>query len=155
MSVYVHSVFVLFCVGSGLATGWSPVQGVLPTMYRIKKLKKRPRPTWAVEPWIDLSIFITKQLDFYSVHWVQSWGLKLALLDRCALLVKNLLVGKFLVSITKGLQYTRCAVCIPRHLPLKLKTTELLTWVSTFIYFIFVYALSADVSFSDYNSVEW
>jgi hypothetical protein len=42
--------FVL-CVGSGLATGWSPVQGVLPTVYRIKKLKKtakvRQRP---VEP---------------------------------------------------------------------------------------------------------
>jgi hypothetical protein len=36
----------LFCVcvvlraGSGLATGWSPVQGVLPTVYRITKLKK-------------------------------------------------------------------------------------------------------------------
>jgi hypothetical protein len=26
MDVYVH----LYCVGSGLATGWSPVQGVLP-----------------------------------------------------------------------------------------------------------------------------
>jgi hypothetical protein len=39
----------LFCVcailyvTSGLATGWSPVQGVLPIMYRIKKLKKRSR----------------------------------------------------------------------------------------------------------------
>jgi hypothetical protein len=39
----------LFCVcvvlraGSRLATGWSPVQGVLSTVYRIKKLKKRPR----------------------------------------------------------------------------------------------------------------
>jgi hypothetical protein len=32
------------CVGSRLATGWSPVQGVLPTVYRIKKLEKRPRP---------------------------------------------------------------------------------------------------------------
>jgi hypothetical protein len=30
------------CVGSGFATGWSPVQGVLPTVY-IKKPKKRPR----------------------------------------------------------------------------------------------------------------
>jgi hypothetical protein len=37
-------VCVVLCVGSGLATGWSPVQGVLPTMYRIKKLKKWPRP---------------------------------------------------------------------------------------------------------------
>jgi hypothetical protein len=42
MSVCVYSVFVLSCVGSGLATGWSPVQGVLPTVYRIKKLIKRP-----------------------------------------------------------------------------------------------------------------
>jgi hypothetical protein len=33
----------ILCVGSGLATGWSPVQAVLPTVYRIKKLKKRPR----------------------------------------------------------------------------------------------------------------
>jgi hypothetical protein len=32
-------VFVLSCLGSDLATGWSPVQGVLPTVYKIKKLK--------------------------------------------------------------------------------------------------------------------
>jgi hypothetical protein len=41
----------LFCVctvlwvGSGLATVWSPVQGVLLTVYRITKLKKRPGPS--------------------------------------------------------------------------------------------------------------
>jgi hypothetical protein len=42
MNVFVRlfCVCVVLCVGSGLATGWSPVQGVLPTMYRIKKLKK-------------------------------------------------------------------------------------------------------------------
>jgi hypothetical protein len=28
--------FVLSCVGSGLATGWSPAEGVLPTLYKIK-----------------------------------------------------------------------------------------------------------------------
>jgi hypothetical protein len=39
MSVCVYSV----CVGSGLATGWPPFQGVLPTVYRIKKLEKCPR----------------------------------------------------------------------------------------------------------------
>jgi hypothetical protein len=27
------------CIGSGLATGWSPIQGVLPTVYKNKKLK--------------------------------------------------------------------------------------------------------------------
>jgi hypothetical protein len=37
-------VCVLLCVGSGIATGWSPVQGVLPTVCRFKKLKKRQRP---------------------------------------------------------------------------------------------------------------
>jgi hypothetical protein len=34
---------VVLCVGSGLATGWSPVQGFIPTAYRINKLKKPPR----------------------------------------------------------------------------------------------------------------
>jgi hypothetical protein len=34
---------VVLCVGNGLATGWSPIQGVLRPVYRIKKLK-RPRP---------------------------------------------------------------------------------------------------------------
>jgi hypothetical protein len=36
MFVWVYSVFVLSCVGSGLATGWSLVQGVLPTVYKCK-----------------------------------------------------------------------------------------------------------------------
>jgi hypothetical protein len=31
--------YAVVCIGSGLATGWSPVQGVLPTVYKIKKLK--------------------------------------------------------------------------------------------------------------------
>jgi hypothetical protein len=49
--VRVYSVCVVLCVGSGLAKGWSPVQGVLPTEYRIRKLKRRPRPNIrAVEP---------------------------------------------------------------------------------------------------------
>jgi hypothetical protein len=44
MDVYVSLFCVcVVCVGSGLATRWSPVQGVLWTVYRIKKLKKRPR----------------------------------------------------------------------------------------------------------------
>jgi hypothetical protein len=38
MDVYVclFCVFVVLCVGSGLATGWSPGQQVLPTVYRTK-----------------------------------------------------------------------------------------------------------------------
>jgi hypothetical protein len=38
--ISVHSVFVLSCVGSDLVTDWSLVQGVVPTVYEIKKLKE-------------------------------------------------------------------------------------------------------------------
>jgi hypothetical protein len=41
--VRLFCVWFVLCVGSGLAKGWSPVQGVLPIVYKIKKLKKRPR----------------------------------------------------------------------------------------------------------------
>jgi hypothetical protein len=41
--IRLFSLCVVLCVGSGLTAGWSPVQGVLPTVYRIKKLEKRPR----------------------------------------------------------------------------------------------------------------
>jgi hypothetical protein len=40
MDVCFYSVFVLSCVGSGLATGCSPFLEVLPIVYKIKKLKK-------------------------------------------------------------------------------------------------------------------
>jgi hypothetical protein len=45
MNVYVRlfCIYVVLCVGRGLTTDWSPVQGVLPTVYRTKKVKKRPR----------------------------------------------------------------------------------------------------------------
>jgi hypothetical protein len=36
-------VSVVLCVGSGLATVWFLIEGVLPNVYTIKKLKKRPR----------------------------------------------------------------------------------------------------------------
>jgi hypothetical protein len=48
--VRLFCVYVVLCVDGGLAKGWSPVQGVLPTVYRMKKLKKRPKPQRAVEP---------------------------------------------------------------------------------------------------------
>jgi hypothetical protein len=46
MDVYVclFCVCVVLCVGSGLATGWSPVQGVLPTVYRLRNWKSGQGP---------------------------------------------------------------------------------------------------------------
>jgi hypothetical protein len=43
--VRLFCVCVVLCVGSGLATGCSPVQGILPTVYRITKLKSGQIPT--------------------------------------------------------------------------------------------------------------
>jgi hypothetical protein len=39
VSMRLSFVCVVLCVGCGLAADWCPVQGVLPTMYMVKKLK--------------------------------------------------------------------------------------------------------------------
>jgi hypothetical protein len=44
LCVSLFCVYVVLCVGRGLSTGWSSVQGVLPPVYMNKKLKTRPRP---------------------------------------------------------------------------------------------------------------
>jgi hypothetical protein len=53
--VYLFCVCVVLCVGSGLATGWSPAQGVLPTVYRIKKLKNSQvqQKDWRAIEWFS------------------------------------------------------------------------------------------------------
>jgi hypothetical protein len=52
--VRLFCVCIVLCVGSGPATGWSPVQEVLPTVYRITEMKKRPRSNKrTLEPQID------------------------------------------------------------------------------------------------------
>jgi hypothetical protein len=43
----------ILCVGSGLATSWSPVQGVLPIVYRIETEKAAKVQQRTVEPWMD------------------------------------------------------------------------------------------------------
>jgi hypothetical protein len=42
--VRLFCVCVVLCVGSGLATGWSPVQGVLPTLCRLRNWKSGQDP---------------------------------------------------------------------------------------------------------------
>jgi hypothetical protein len=48
MSACIYSVFVLSCVGSGLATGWSPVQRVLPTVQELRNWSEIKRFTVAL-----------------------------------------------------------------------------------------------------------
>jgi hypothetical protein len=50
MDVCLRSVFVLSCVGSGLESGWSPVQGVLPTVYMIHNFRINSEWEQAREP---------------------------------------------------------------------------------------------------------
>jgi hypothetical protein len=74
MFVYVSSVLVLSCAGSDLARGWSPVQGVVPTDYKIKKLKWKefsmPQGSNGKYDWMNENI-----TDLWgSVHPAQ-WGL--------------------------------------------------------------------------------
>jgi hypothetical protein len=58
--VRLFCVYVDLCVGKGLPTACSPIQGALLTVYRIKKLKNRPRPNKkrATEPSIIIIIII-------------------------------------------------------------------------------------------------
>jgi hypothetical protein len=54
ISAFIMCFCIALCVGSGLVTGSFPVQGVLPTRYRIRKLKMLPRSSKrTVESWMN------------------------------------------------------------------------------------------------------
>jgi hypothetical protein len=57
MSVYIYSVCVVQYVGRGLAKGWSPIQGVLLTLYRIRELQRMAKAQQngcrAINNWIN------------------------------------------------------------------------------------------------------
>jgi hypothetical protein len=54
-------VCVVLCLGRGLATSWSLVQGVLPSVKLSRNGNKRPGPTGAVEP---VKIIIIKKVSY-------------------------------------------------------------------------------------------
>jgi hypothetical protein len=70
-------VCVALCVSSGFAKGWSPIQGVLPTVCRIKKLKLKTLSDWRL--CFNLSIFaphfLTRTKFCMSNHKRQSGGI--------------------------------------------------------------------------------
>jgi hypothetical protein len=59
---------VVLCVGSGIATGCSPVQGVVPTMYRIMKLKSGHGPTKRCRAIIIIIIRYSFVLDIKACY---------------------------------------------------------------------------------------
>jgi hypothetical protein len=52
MSVCVYSVFVLSCVGSSLATGWSPVKESYRLWIRLRNWRRVQGPNWSLQPLI-------------------------------------------------------------------------------------------------------
>jgi hypothetical protein len=61
LCVCLFCVCVVLCVGSGLGTGWSPVQGVLPTVYGLRNRESGQGPTRGCRA-IDREI--DRQIDF-------------------------------------------------------------------------------------------
>jgi hypothetical protein len=69
------------CVGSSLATGWSPAKGVLPTVYKFKKPKKRQGPK-------GFRALEREKNIYYTSTYV--WGRILSCVTSCILLGFNL-----------------------------------------------------------------
>jgi hypothetical protein len=77
MSVCFYSVSVFSYVGSGLATCWSPIQGVLPTVHKINSFVSKWEKIWLYK-WTETGLSISPCLfnDSYSVaDWTEeSYG---------------------------------------------------------------------------------
>jgi hypothetical protein len=67
--VFLFCVSVFLSIGRGLATGWSPVQGVLPTVYRIKKLKKAAKDCRAIIIIIIIIIIILLNMCLKLIYF--------------------------------------------------------------------------------------
>jgi hypothetical protein len=74
MDVCVYSVFVLSCVGSGLATGRLPVQGVLPTVYNSGRQPMVREKMFVIrgEIWTLFAIFMFIILFHYIIILFQT-----------------------------------------------------------------------------------
>jgi hypothetical protein len=71
LCVCLFCVCVVLSVGSGFAMGWSPVQGVLPTVQRIKKPKKRPRPIKRAQRSINNNVIHAVNTVPWRVWWTK------------------------------------------------------------------------------------
>jgi hypothetical protein len=91
-------VCLVLCVGSGLAKGWSPVKGVLPTVYRIKKpIKKAAKvhkgcraADWQIEMFLPSHNFYLISL-IASGEMYELWS---SSLTRLLVILRNKLIFK-------------------------------------------------------------
>jgi hypothetical protein len=72
--VSLFCVYVVLCVGGGLATGWSPVQEVLPPVYRIKNWKSGQGPTIGLQSDTDIARFYTSSVPTSQVGDQTNWN---------------------------------------------------------------------------------
>jgi hypothetical protein len=69
ISMCVYSVLAVLSVGRGLSTYVPTFQGVLPTVYKIKEIRKRPRlQRRTAEPYIYIYIYIYDYLTDMVTH---------------------------------------------------------------------------------------
>jgi hypothetical protein len=69
-------VCVVLCVGSGLATGWAPVKGVVPTVYRLRNWKSGQSGCRIIER--EKKIALIGYLAFIFIHINSSLSLGFA-----------------------------------------------------------------------------
>jgi hypothetical protein len=89
------------CAGSGLATGWSPIQGFQPTMYRLRNWKGGQDPQRAVEPQMNerltewmLSICRPNKPCEIFTWWVIKLNKKCHMNQSCKLAITSTKTGR-------------------------------------------------------------
>jgi hypothetical protein len=68
ISLCIYSVFMLSCVGRGLASGWSPVQGIPPAVCKIHRFRINSEWRQAREPVFTRN---TSMCDYFNVFPLQ------------------------------------------------------------------------------------
>jgi hypothetical protein len=77
--VRLFCVCVVLCVGRDIETAWSPVQGVLPTVYVFKKLKKAAKAQERVLEPLYMALSLSLYIYIYTVYQVKKVRLSLCL----------------------------------------------------------------------------
>jgi hypothetical protein len=77
LEAWISAFILCLCVCSSLATGRSPVQGVLPTVYKLKKLKRNEAFHSCItlqreQPKTRMNEYVTKRLHVVglSINWI-------------------------------------------------------------------------------------
>jgi hypothetical protein len=67
----VFIVFVLSCDGNSLAMAWYPIQGILHSVYKIKKLKEAARTQQKAIELLVVVVNLLNQSSITHLHWTE------------------------------------------------------------------------------------